>query len=331
MIALLVLAPLLIIALGAPGVRDNSINGASLRFECIATIQGLTLPDQPWSPAGDELLLVGPDGLHVARATDGYRNPQLILSGMLTGQAWSPDGKWVACSVKPHPESTQKSRSELLVVSPSSGKTIRALQGVSFHDYAWAPSGGLWVDHDSGRDGRIDLLRLGVAVTPSSVRRPLIPDFTRGNGLRVARITDFGKVRFDITPSPSNAGDHVVFKDAFADGRYLVDVSWPYWRTVIVDSLGVIQDEVIQGVQEGVFHGRSVSADGRFVAGFVEVDRGDTIESTTLLIRDLLLKQTLTITGAPPGLAPAFSRVSDTFTFQGLKDGIVYVGRLARN
>jgi hypothetical protein len=138
-------------------------------------------------------------------------------------------------------------------------------------------------------------------------------------------MTDRGTIPFETSP-PLPPGEHVLYKDSFADGRYLVDVSFPYGRTVVIDSTGAILEDVVGPLKRGAFRGESVSQDGRLVAGIVEVDNGMVVESTTLVIRNLALKRTFHVEDYPSANGSAFSRVSDLFAFE--SSGIVHVGRL---
>jgi WD40 repeat protein len=126
-----------------------------------------------WSPDGKELVLrsdVGEDEQAVVVESLGGRRHMVARGALVTGPAWSPDGRWIAYTAT---SSDPAGHPDLFVVRPDGTHRHRVAQDVG--TFAWSPDGkrlafgGYLRDVGVvGVDGR-GLRRLGLSLDGASV------------------------------------------------------------------------------------------------------------------------------------------------------------------
>lgn len=295
------------------------------RFERIATLEwrlAFAVPgESPWSPRGDQLAVVRGDPtastLAIFDPSRPRSAPREVFSMPGPQQfpvSWSPDGEWIACL------SRLRTQDFLWAIRVADGS--RHLAGVGdVWPFLWGSRHTvLGFRHTDGEEiVRFDLSSLTGDEPPDSLDRRSRLAFMRRPG------ADFGAVRLRLGPvheiTPLTALGRVLVLGTFPDRtRFLVKQLGG--RGLIVDANGTVLSDVGERV-----YPQSTTANGRFVAGFHEVDDGYDILSAEVLLHDLVTRREIPVRDAPQSTGVECAPVGTWLALQTLREGLV-VGRL---
>jgi hypothetical protein len=262
-----------------------AVQAPRARYYPLARLEGFRMPEgDPWAPDRSALLLVRRDGLYVFEATKPTDPPRRILQAQILGVCWSPDGTWVGCRVRV-PTVVRASDVHMKFVSAAGGPADTRTPRARIGPFLWAEDGGLYFwDARHGTRARME--------PPSSwkQRQPRLPE-TRPAHLLVVPEAGHGHrehaILFTASFADRAATEEIVsslaapgvkqlkvaaaFPAATPDSaRFLVHmtVGNSGARTYVVNARGERLTRLGEVEDLPAFVGTSVSADGKFVAGY---------------------------------------------------------------
>ena len=316
------------LALLEPAIAEAD---ASVRDSVIKVIEGVSLwGSASWSPTSDKLLLRPTSGgVSVFNVDRPEAVPRVLISKRVTMCDWSPNGRWIACRVQ-DTRQLYRGTATLVVVNTSTGERQTLLRDRDFGRISWLPDGRIVVIEDPGAhplfvdgpSGSGSDLKLGPA------GRILV-------GLPIGSSPGLSLRRYDPSSgtfsSPLLAADSLgkiqdaIVEDILPGGsRYLVAVSRPSWRSVIVDTTGTIVATIGEDRLNG-FVARSIDRSSTFAAGERAYRDSTNAMHIGVILMRLSTGQTIVI--SPDGMGPRFSRQSPTLAYERDED-TVYVTRI---
>ncbi len=287
-----------------------------------------------WSPVGSLLAVGTEDGLLVYDADSRSSIATRVLDSPVTYVAWSPDARWIACKVRDAVGGRE--RIDRIVASSVDGSNV-----VEIHEPSHNLGHIYW-----GTDGF-----LYCWLTGSGERQRFEPplEWTRGPRFG-SRNTQFMQVddsvsggiphwvRTSVDRAPEDRPlegfdrrRRMYFQDTFpGDHQFLVrmfdGIGSPY--SAVVDSLGNAEVNFGRYSPLEGFCAKSVSHDGRLIAGHHTTDAPD---GHSVLTSELYLASPdgawkVGISNVPMGLNPQWSRARNVLAFESLDGGRVHVG-----
>ena len=172
---------------GAPGITIADTAGRVLRQ--ISTFGGKAR----WSPDGSQIAFAGhdkfllSDAIYLCNLVDGAIHPITPQnSGKFTSPAWSPDGRWLACTAG------EGSSWDIWLIEAATSRTRSlVLPGEWITEPVWAPSGDI-LYYLSNKNGIRDIWR--VALDPSRGKLLTAPQqLTAGLNIQEMDIASSGK------------------------------------------------------------------------------------------------------------------------------------------
>jgi hypothetical protein len=312
--------------LGHPGA------GPLVRFERTAELAGLALTEDPWSPQGLRLALLGPGGLYLHDAGSSEPRARLIHAGAVRAAIWSPDGGALLVAVADPLEPRLVS----LFVRAFEGDTAarRVARRFDLGGWWWSADGRIQLWDGTTGARRTLVPPAGPRPAPDSAARArpalvLVRDPATRVLLpfRVEPAGDSATVIFVEALRPPTTAKKLGIEDRFTDGRALIRRNWPEPVTEIVDAWGRSVRVVAPLLGPAAFEGRSVSPDGRWIAGARDVkpteEDGGGLQVWLYAVEG---EVTVRVEGTAPTSEPRFAR-RDTLLAYGTT-GAVHVGRL---
>jgi hypothetical protein len=288
----------------------------------------------PWSPDG-RLLAVG-NGLELAvfDVTRPQEAPRVIFTAAPPTNmtiSWAPDGRWIACHAKTywHPSDRGGVRiADLLWAIPVAGGRPVLVDEVDAWPFLWASDGYIY-----GWKGRVvqkyaapDPWRAGNPATRSTSPRLVYTLgqgtvlFTPGDPPRTVRVPPtIGNV-FEGDPLPDGGG--------FLIKRFYCGRGQPPYGAVVsvglepLSSLDGPAREDSSGTDLELFAPTSVSADGRYVLGFYEVDRDEDVAKAVVYVVDSGGRWRLPVEGAVYSTRPECSPRGNFLALEVLRGGL---------
>jgi hypothetical protein len=317
------------------------------RYFPLARLEGFRMPDgDPWAPDRSALLLVRRDGLFVFEATRPTEQPQRILEAQILSVCWSPDGSWVGCRVRV-PTVVRSGDVRLQFVSAAGGPVETRTPRARVGPFLWAEDGAIYFwDAKRGTRSRIEPPRSWSQRQPRlpEARPPylvLLPDRQQGGRERAVLFTPAasGRPAVEVSvpglvpPAARNLKVADVFPAAAPDGaRFLVHLQPANegLRTFTLDSRGDRLARLGQVDSLPAFVGTSVSADGRYVAGYRPRQGAGTFAASAMWLADASGRWSVPVEDATHAVAV---RVSHFGAFVAFEDplsntDLIHVGRV---
>jgi hypothetical protein len=313
----------------------------------MASLFGYTVYGEPWSPDGARLayLDAATDSIGIFDALTPQSTPRRVAAGVFVSQVrWSPDGGWL-----------------LLIGSDGSPVPIRHLIAVRLPTSAvpglevelappnseithavWGSDGNIyWWDLQTGKRTTLPPPPEWRMDNPSTFaeRTHLLPRL-------VSQTRRLAQFVFETVPAvvetpielsaPADSVDNVLGLDVVPGGqRFLLCVlGAPCSFTALVDRSGAILTRYWipcpSGPPGGPFTfegGGSISADGRFIIGYRDVEDGHSILSSELILTNLQSSWVADVAGSS-GLLDARFAATGLFVACAPLDGGVEVGVL---
>lgn len=318
---------------------------AAARFEEVARCR-FHLPycpagGSPWSPSGS-LLAVDSAGTLALLDISKPREPlmRLFAKPPATNLAvsWSPDGRWIACRTKTYSSSPIREGTlitdSLWAIPVAGGPPILVWAGEEDGLFFWGSDGVLY-SWQARRPSRFVLPGGPTTTSDALKRQPRLSEFspeasrTRGVAARIVPGDPPG-----VTPLPA-LGRALICGSFPDERRFLVTRSEGRGpRTVVVDeegttlaSLDVTAREDSSGTKLEYFSAGSVTSDGRYVAGFYEIDRDENVAKAAVFLIDVAATSPIPVAGAPYAIHVECSRTDHWLALETL-DSWVVVGAL---
>ena len=317
--------------------QPSSASGEHARFERLATLRW-HLPfcpagGSPWSPSGTLLAVDSSGRLGVFDASRPQVPPRTLLamsSPTSIAVSWSPDGRWIACRTKTYsrPNGNLSISDTLWVIPVTDGGPTVAGSAVGW-PFLWGSDGILywWDDAQASR------------FVPPAPPSPQEPDRSR----RVPGLAEFlhqGIARVTPGDPPEVAPLHLgqaLLHGTFRDGRrFLVQRIGSEPRSVVVSATGEVLASLDGAAREDssgtllrYFSPNSVTAQGRYIIGFYEVDTkdGDNIAKAVVFLTDTTGTSRIPVDGANYSTRAECSILGTWLALEVLSGG-VEVGKL---
>ena len=294
-------------------VKSGSAH-ANVRIVPLASLHLWPARLAPWSPRETLLALTGPDGIYVFDAGQPRRAARRIVACQDAYVSWSPDGTWLACALL-----DPRAQWETIVAVPAAGGNQDTLyNGQTVWPFLWASDGYIYC-WQSGPDGSQIRQRLS---PPARWQSRYFQPFEASPALVLnSRSGPLSYRRFDCSPQPTEtnlpaldslaACGNLLLREHFPTNRQWL-MTGPGGETLIVDEDG----RVVRSFPRGITWS-SVSADGRFLAGYREVDTEADVASAQLFIGDALGTWAAAVDGIDYAIEPRLSRRGFFIAYQG--------------
>jgi len=270
----------------------------------VATLRDYRLlPRGVWSPRGTLLPIKNSSGLSIFDAGHPDVAPRLILPGPVASAWWSPDGSWLVGEVIER-RAPEEVLCWVIAASADGGMRDTLRFGRDLGPCYWGDDGAIYVWTSS----------------PSAARIKLAPP--RGWRPR-SRPAHPRPVPILSTLVPALLAPYDLCLDVLPDGRHFIARSG--MSNFVVDDQGEVTDSLGSTISWN-----SVSADGRFLIGYHEVDAeaGENIASARLFVGDVHGKWILPIRGARSSVEMRMSRQGSLLAFNDFDSRTLLVGRL---
>jgi hypothetical protein len=291
-------------------------------YESIQDLEGYKpLAFQPWSPDGRLLALIGKRGeLYVWDVTQPERPPRMLAPKANELARWSPDGGWLLF------EGYDRNVAIRQIAVRISDAHADTLLLPKVWPVWWASDGNIY-----GWAGE-QPLRHRVVIDPPKL---WLSEHWAPHPDKAVLFSDFG---FLPGPKPQEWGlavmrepgvQYVLLRNAFpGDSLYLAQEggSHPMWiKNCVLNLRGNVVREL--GRSDGV-DWTSVSADGKYLLGEVELDTPGDAEHSVLYVGDSRGESSTRLDHAPEGVSPHWAPHGYLFCARDLVAGVVHVGRI---